>query len=230
MRKNSTHLYRTLTFLALGSLLGVAAFFGCRGTQARVMHNGEASKVGSNQAGAEVYTPMVKHGLDKLFARTAAQPVRMVAYDNGMVAPARRKVCFIGLENRSMEELGDFRDHIKMAIQRGISQAEQFEIVSDRAVEAGMRELRLRPDDLFIPENRRMFTEVMSQGTDPVDYLLFATLTSGTTVDNKDMQRDYELTFELIDTRSFTPIIESMPIRKEYSNSAKGKLSTWWKK
>jgi len=211
-------------------LLCGAVFVGCKGTQARVMHRGEADMVGSNRAGAEVYNPMVRGAIDKLLIRAAAVPIQQVGYQSGPPFPAgKRKVCFIELENASMEELGDFKEHIKAAILEGISHSDQFEIVSDRAVTAGLRMLSLRADDLFMPENRRMFVSVMGQGGTPVDYLLFAKITSGTTESNRDMQRDYTLTLELIDTQTFVPIIESAPMRKEYNNSVKGKVGNWFR-
>ena len=191
------------------------------------MHNAEGNKVGSNRAGAEVYNPMVHSAVHKLLARAAGEPIQPVGYQS---TPSKRKICFIDLENASMEELGDFKEHIKSAILEGISQSDQFEIVSDRAVTAGLRTLRLRSDDLFLPENRRMFVSVMGQGGTPVEYLLFAKITSGTTEDNRDMQRDYKLTLELIDTQTFVPILESTPMRKEYNNSVKGKIGNWFKK
>lgn len=195
------------------------------------MHNNEMDKVGSDQAGAEVYNPMVRHAVGKLLSRAAVEPIRQVGFEQGMTAmPPKRKVCFISLENASMEELGDFKEHIKTAILEGISQSDQFEIVSDRAVTAGLRALNYRPDDLFMKENMMMFTSAMGSGGNPVDYLLFAKITSGTTQDNKDMQRDYKLSLELVDTQTFVPIIESMPMRKEYSRSVKGKIGNWFKK
>jgi len=220
---------RTLLIITL--LLCGAVFVGCKGTQARVMHRGEADKVGSNRAGAEVYNPMVRSAIDKLLARAASEPIQQVNYRGEQYYPSgKRKVCFIALENASAEELGDFKEHIKSAILEGISQSEQFEIVSDRAVTAGLRALSLRSDDLFMPENRRMFVSVMGQGGTPVNYLLFARITSGTTESNRDMQRDYKLSLELIDTETFVPIIESTPMRKEYNNSVKGKIGNWFKK
>ena len=220
---------RTLQIITL--LLCGIIFIGCKGTQARVMHGGEIDKVGSNRAGAEVYNPMVRVAIDRLLARAAMEPIQQVAFQAGPQFPTgKRKVCFISLENVSIEELGDFKEHIKSAILEGISQSDQFEIVSDRAVTAGLRALSLRPDDLFMPENRRMFVSVMGQGGTPVDYLLFGKITSGTTESNRDMQRDYKLTLELIDTQTFVPIIESTPMRKEYNNSVKGKIGNWFKK
>ncbi|MDR3183119.1 MAG: penicillin-binding protein activator LpoB [Planctomycetaceae bacterium] len=207
------------------------AAFGCKGTQARLMHIGERDKVGSNRAGAEVYNPIVHSAVGKLLGRAAAEPIQQVTFQDGPQFPqGKRKVCFISLENAGMEELGDFKEHLKTAILEKISESDQFEIVSDRAVTAGLRALTLRPDDLFMQENMRMFTSAMGRGGTPVDYLLFAKITSGTTQDNKDMQRDYKLTLELVNTQTFVPIIESTPMRKEYNNSIKGKVGNWFKK
>ena len=216
---------KSLPIIAL--LLCGIAFAGCKGTQARVMHTHEQDKVGSNRAGAEVYNPIVHASIGKLLARASMEPIQQVAYHTGS---PKRKVCFISLENKSMEELGDFKEHIQMAILEGISSSDQFEVVSERAVTAGLRALSLRPDDLFMDENMRMFTSAMGRSGTPVDYLLFAKITSGTTESNRDMQRDYKLTLELINTQTFVPIIESTPMRKEYNNSVKGKVGNWFKK
>lgn len=193
------------------------------------MSHGEANKVGSNQAGAEVYNPIVRSTVDKLLARAAAEPVIQQTAMNEPMSLPKRKVCFISLENASVEELGDFKEHIKQTILEGISQSDQFEIVSDRAVESGLRALSLRPNDLFMRENMMMFTSAMGSNGEPVDYLLFGKITSGTTQDRKDVQRDYKLSLELINTKTYVPIIESTPMRKEYNNSVKGKISGWFK-
>ncbi len=197
------------------------------------MHSTETDTVGSNAAGSEVYNPLVRDATAKLLARVAVEPIQQVAYAQPMMPPSMlptRKVCFVGLENQSIEELGDFKEHIRSSISEKIAESPQFETVSDRAVTAGLRTLGLRPDDLFLEENMRMFTAAMGRGGTPVDYLLFAKITSGTTIDNKDMQRDYKLSLELIDTRTFTTIIESRPIRKDYNRSVKGKIGNWFKK
>ncbi|MDR0521450.1 MAG: penicillin-binding protein activator LpoB [Planctomycetaceae bacterium] len=218
----------TLFFFA--ALTAGVSFIGCKGTQARLMSGSEADKVGSTRAGAEVYNPIVRESVGKLLKRAAAESIQQVGYQDPRVPLPKRKVCFVGLENASMEELGDFKEHVKTAILERISESDQFEIVSDRAVTSGLRALSLRPDELFMQENMRMFTLAMGRGGTPVDYLLFAKMTSGTTESNRDIQRDYKLTLELINTQTFVPVIESAPIRKEYNNSVKGKMGSWFKK
>ena len=230
MIQTAVSYWQTFQIITVIFLCGIV-FSGCQGTKARLMRTNEFDKVGSNRAGAEVYNPMVRDATGKLLARAAAETIQQVAYNAGPLAPMpKRKVCFISFENASMEELGDFKEHIKTAILEEISVSDQFEIVSDRAVTAGLRALSLRPDDLFMQENMRMFTSAMGRGGTPVDYLLFAKITSGTTQDNRDMQRDYKLTLELIDTQTFVPLTVSTPMRKEYNNSVKGKVGNWLKK
>jgi hypothetical protein len=216
-------LYEIITLLLCGIIIA-----GCVCTQARLMHKGEADKVGSNRAGAEVYNPIVRTSVDKLLIRAATEPaIQQVGYSNPQT---RRKICFISLENASVEELGDFKEHIRSAIFEGISASDQFEVVSDRAVTAGLRALSLRSDDLFVQENLRMFSSIMGQSGTPIDYLLFAKITSGTTESHRDVQRDYKLSLELVNTQTFTHITESALMKKEYNNSIKGKIENWFKK
>ena len=77
----------------------------------------------------------------------------------------------------------------------------------------------------------RTFVQVMEQQGQPFDYLLFAKLTSGTTRENHDYQRDYVLTLELVDIRTGEQDKQSAMLSKAYHHSwisrAKSKLSPW---
>jgi hypothetical protein len=194
------------------------------------MHRGEESMVGSNKAGSEVYNPIVYATVDKLIGRVAANnSVRLTGYNPNMPY-SKLNVYFAGIENRSTEELGDFRDHLRNSINEKITKSDQFAIVSDHAVNAILHNISLRPDDLFAEHNMQNFISAMGKNGTPVDYILFSEITSGTTEANKDMQREYKLTLRLIDTKTWQEIVESSNIRKEYNNSAKGKFFNWFKK
>src|SRR5690606_36657503 len=106
-----------------------------------------------------------------------------------------------------------------------IVQSQGFDAVSRRVVEAALREARLRPDSLLVPENMRIFTGLLERHGQPVDYLLFATITSGTTTRNDSQQRDYVLTLELVDVNTGSYDKQSAEIRKGYHKTAAGK---WW--
>jgi hypothetical protein len=77
----------------------------------------------------------------------------------------------------------------------------------------------------MIPDNMRLFTAVLERQGAPIDYLLYAKLTSGTTQRNTSKQRDYLLTLELTNVHSGVYSKESAEIRKGYHKSA---LGSFW--
>lgn len=204
-----------------GCVTGVAGLTGCRATQkGTVLKDGQADMVGSHAAGAETYKPLIDESLGKLLARQSTVPVVVAAggaAPPGVIGP--KKICFVGLENKSSEELGDFKDHIVEIIDNRINEPGVFLPISRRFTDAGLRECRLRPDELFLPMNQRKFLAVMEAQGQPFDYLLFATVTSGTTRDNGASQKDYMLTLELVNIRTGTPDKESATLRKGYAKS-----------
>jgi hypothetical protein len=194
---------------------------GCREKQyAQVLRPDQHDMVGSHAAGAETYRPLIDEAVGKLLARHG----HGVATAGGPAPCPCKRICFVGLENKSAEELCDFKDQIVQIIDTQIVQSGIFQPISRRYVQAGLREARLRPDELFLPRNQRFFLEVMEKQGQPFDYLLFATLTSGTTRENADYQRDYLLTLELIDLNTGEPDKESAILRKGYHHSRLGRL------
>ena len=188
---------------ALAVSLLVAALAGCRGQQyARVIQPGEQEMVGSHAAGQETFRPLIDEAVLKLVARHEAPAHMQVSAGPELLPPPKMRVCFVGVENCTAEEIGDFKAQIYESIDTRLLECGSCSPISRRFVEAGLRETRLRPDQLFIPENMRMFVGIMEQQGQPFEYLLFAKLTSGTTRENKDYQRDYMLTLELIDIRT----------------------------
>lgn len=187
------------------------ALLGCRGQQVgEVMKDNKKDLVGSHAAGAETYKPLIDEALGKLLARQDAglQPA---------TAPtAPKRVCFVGLENKSSEELGDFKDQIVEIIDTRINTSQTFVQISRKFVEAGLREARIRPDELFVPAKQRQFLAAMEAQGAPCDYLLFANVTSGTTRSNDVSQKDYLLTLELVNIQTGVPDKESASIRKGY--------------
>jgi hypothetical protein len=211
----------TVSVLAL-----IAAQSGCRGRQtAQVLKPGEADMVGSHTAGAETYKPLIDEAVAKLLARHSTQVVP-VGYEGDVPLPGRR-VCFVGVENKSSEELGDFKEQIYQHIDTRILESQTYQAISRRFVEAGLMECRLRPDQLFVPENMRIFTGVMEKQGQPFDYLLYATVTSGTTRSNADYQRDYVLTLEMINIRSGKAEKESAALSKGYNVSVMAKVKNF---
>jgi hypothetical protein len=215
-------------FLRTGGLglmgLGVLAEAGCRGQQtAHVVQPGENNLVGSHAAGAETYRPLVDQTVSELLARHS-HGIQPAGFTQGASPGGPMRICFIGVENKSVEEIGDFKDQLYEQIDGRIVQSQVYQPVSRRFVEAALRESRLRPDELFIPQNMRIFTARLEQMGQPFDFLLYATLTSGTTRSNKDTQRNYLLTLEMINVRTGQPEKVFCEIDKKYDASARAKL------
>ena len=171
---------------------GVILAAGCRGTQkAHVMNPTEKDMVGSHTAGARKPGAADQQTVAQLLGPECHRAdCRRTGRDS-----TRKKICFVGVENKAREEIGDFREQIYQKIDNCINTSESFEVIHRKFVEAGLRQCGLRPEDLFVPNNRRNFVAVMEQLQQPFDYLMYATITSGTTKSNhKDDQRDYLLT------------------------------------
>lgn len=202
-------------------LVGVlGGMMGCRGHQfGHVIQDSQSDIVGSHAAGAETMNPLVDQAVGSLLARQCVQPSSGMGSETGGTA---KRICFVGVENLSAEELGDFKEQIYEMIDTRIASSESFESVSRRFVDAGLLQTRLRPDALFLPENMQVFTSAMSQQGQPFDYMLFAKLTSGTTEKNRDYQRDYLLTLELVDVKTGHFDKESAKIRKGYHTTRLG--------
>lgn len=203
--------------------IGLAAA-GCRGHQyGHVLKDKNDDLVGTHAAGAETFKPLIDEAVGKLLSRQAAE-VRPVSTTEPTL---HKRICFVGVENKSSEELGDFKDQITEIIDNRIVESHVFETISRRYVRAGLQAARLRSDELFLPDNQRQFTAIMEQSGQPFDYLLFASVTSGTTRSNDSFQRDYLLTLELVDIHNGHPDKESATIRKGYHKSKLGKLAKY---
>ncbi|HEX4143460.1 MAG TPA: penicillin-binding protein activator LpoB [Pirellulales bacterium] len=217
---------RQFLHASLAALAPLAAA-GCRSNQfARVKKPGEGDMVGSHQAGAETFKPLVDEAVSCLLAHHSGQPaVQQVSGSSEPIAPGVMRICFVGVENKTAEEIGDFKDQLYQVIDSRILESHVFQPISQRFVEAGLMEARLRPDQLMIPENRRIFARIMEQQGQSFDFLLYATLTSGTTRVNKDYQRDYLLTMEMVNLQTGDYDKQSATITKGYYHS---RVSRWW--
>jgi hypothetical protein len=237
------------------SLCAIAAFaslsmVGCASSQyGHLLASKDKDLVGSHSAGAATWNPLVDEAVAKLLGTCppliqpasfaghtsiGSAPIDSPAIDSAPIGSAAigsalvsgpASVCFVGIENKSAEELGDFKDQLYERIDSQINSSDTFRSVSRRMVEAALRETRMRPDSLYVENSRRLFTASLNRQGVPVDYLLYATVTSGTTDRNQNSQRDYVLTVELVNVHTGDYVKESAEIRKGYSKTRAGK---WW--
>ena len=185
---------------------------GCRGRPyAHILRKEDPDLVGTTAAGAATYRPLIETAVSSLLSRHAGGGATLAG-----TAAEKIRICFLGVENRSAEELGDFKYAIYEQIDTCIERSNVYRPISRRFVESALREARLRPDQLFLPHNRRTFAAVLESKGQPVDYLLFARITTGTTEANRDYQRDYLLTLELVNVATGDYDKETALLRKRY--------------
>ncbi len=219
---------RSLAVLGSTGLMMLCAVIasGCRGHQyAQVLDADQRDMVGSHEAGAETFKPLIDESVARLLVRHQTG-MHAVSYQPGVRQPMQ--VCFVGVENRSAEEIGDFKDQIYQQIDTQLVNSEQFHPVSRRFVEAAMRQMRARPDELLLPQYRRQFAALLQREGQPVDFLLFATITSGTTRNNNSYQRDYLLTLELVNVHTGDYDKESATLRKGYHRTRVAAWKNYW--
>lgn len=222
-RATNVGLVPVLFWLGLALMIGVAG--GCRNHQyAHVLKDHQKDIVGSHEAGAETFNVLVDESVAKLLGRQSEDCI-----DPQTGETVLKRICFVGVDNRSSEDIGDFKDQLFEQIDSAIASSGTFNTISSIYVENGLRHLRLRPDDLMVPANLADFQAVMQRNEQPFDYLLFGKLTSGTTNDNQSYQRDYLLTLELVNVNDGSFDKESAKVRKGYHQSRLGKWSkyTW---
>jgi hypothetical protein len=208
--------------------LGLGVVAGCRSTQtAEVRDPSKTDMVASHQAGAETFKPLVEQAVGTLLMRNSQPTVIQTGTAPSLAPPTPKRICFVAVENKSAEEIGDFKEQLYQIIDTHIVQSNVFIPVSKRFVDAGLTQTRLRPDALMVPQNMALFAAAMSQQGQPFDWLLYATITSGTTRDNKEMQRDYLLTLEMISVDCGAYDKQSATISKSYYHS---KTAKWMSK
>ncbi len=197
---------------------------GCRGYQfGHVVKPDAPNLVGSHKAGSEVYDPLVDEAVAKLLARQQVVTQDTPIGPDGNPLP--KTVFFVGVENKSSEDIGDFKDQLYQQIDSQLLRSPSFRPITRRMLDAALFETRLRPDSLYIPDNMRLLMSVLERDGAPVDYLLYAVLTSGTTTRNSSTQRDHTLTLELVNVHSGVSDKESAEVRKGYHKTAMG--SVW---
>ena len=205
------------------SIVTLTGMVGCRGYQyGHVLKPEAANMVGSHEAGAEVFDPLIDEAVAKLLARQNVVSEDCPLGPNGQ--PMKKSICFVGIENKSAEDIGDFKDKLYNQIDSRILESTCFQSMSKRMVDAALHETRMRPDALMLPDNMRLFIAVLERSGAPVDYFMYATLTSGTTKRNSSTQRDYELTLELVNLHSGFADKVNAEVRKGYHKTAAGKV------
>lgn len=183
---------------------------GCSsGPRGRIMSNADQDYVGNRAAGAAEFDRLISGAVERLLKDYSASNSGLEKMD----------VVVLGVENQSSEELGDWQEQIYSLISTSINRSDRYRTVSRRFIDEALRETRLRPEELFLPAQRRTFAAALERSGSPVDAIIFPKLTSGTTNAGEGIkQRNYVLELELVDVESGYNTQVSERLRKEYQS------------
>ena len=179
----------------------------CNLPSARILKPSEPDAVGARAAGAATFDQLLRGAVNKL----------LLSHGAARQADTKPTVAVLRGENASSEELGDWQEQVFDKISTSINESGRYSTISLRYIDAGLRESRLRRDDLFIPAKRRVFLDVLETAKVPAQILIFPKLTTGTTeLGPRKAQRNYLLTLELVDIATGKDFRVSEEVRKAY--------------
>ena len=195
--------------LALAALGLVGS--GCTGPSARMKGEDEGTLVDVKKGGAETYKKLIH---DTVVALLDEHRLLLQG------AAEKPLVAFVGVENKSSEELGEFRAAMNNEITTALVNSRYYAIVSMRAVDAAKREANVRSiDDLATKRNREAFISVLNRDGAPPQYLLAGSVTTMTSRGSGEKERVYQLTLEMWDSSS--GVVQSQKteeVRKAYTD------------
>jgi hypothetical protein len=183
--------------------------FSCGSNQsARILDENEADLVDVDSAGAATFDKLVDPTVDKL----------LEPYKGEFAELKVRRLAFVDLDNRTKEELADWRDHLIDLIEISINKRRAFKAVSVKAISVVLKEMGGPPvEQLVLPSKRREFAKILERDTAPVQYLLYGRLTRGGTKGANTRQADYLLTLELMNIETGESNTVGTKVRKEFS-------------
>lgn len=195
----------TLTLCLSLAALTLASCFGP--PRARIMGDDEPDKVGVRRGGAAAFNKLIRDVQTELVQRPSP----------GLNRGQMRRAAFVNLENRTAEELGEWRDLMIDRLRIGVSEHPEITIISEQMVGAVLGKMGNPPvNELFLPAGRRKFAAILEQESSPVDMLIYGSLTRGTTQgEGVDRQIDYLLTLEIVDVKSGESRFAKGYVRKE---------------
>ena len=210
------------------ALLTLVFLVGCATQQGKLVDADAPTRVGSHRAGTEIYDPAAEAAVAGLLEQAARAPISSADAGKTVAQLTEeygvRKICFLGVENAGGEEMGDIREDLAEVVRTKIARSDVFETIDSRMATAALRETGLRVEDLLLPEKRERFAAALGESETPFDYILFAKVTTATTVDNKDSQVKYSLTLDLVNVRTGSSIRETVSLKKDYNRSVKAKV------
>ncbi|MEE2886086.1 MAG: hypothetical protein VX951_01530 [Planctomycetota bacterium] len=175
------------------------------GPSARIMEDDEKNMVDTDGAGAAAFEKLITESVTKLLDRHRGDEAGIQV----------RRLAFVDLQNRTKEELGEWREQLIDRIQIGIDQHPAYRIVAEELVTAVLSEMGNLPvEKLLLPKSQREFAKVLEKKKSPVQFLMYGSLTRGGTRGDDGRQANYLLTLRLINAATGDTDTEGAMVRK----------------
>jgi len=172
------------------------------------MDDDEKDMVDVRGAGAASFEKLITESVTKLLDRHKGD-------ETGI---KMRRLAFVDLQNRTKEELGEWREQLIDRIQIGVDQHPAYRIVAEEMVTAVLSEMGNPPvEKLLLPKPQREFAKVLEKKNSPVEFLMYGSLTRGGTAGDDGRQANYLLTLRLINTATGDTDTEGSMVRKWFS-------------
>jgi len=178
------------------------------------MDEDEGNIVDKGKIGIEGYDKIIHSAMDDLLKREqlkrGSAEIKLIGW--------------VGLLNKTSDrDTGsDIESASNNTIERMIVQSGQYKFMGPEVMKAVMSEVGVTDINklLAIAEKRARFITVLEKQGDVPDYLLIGDLTSASSKGSGLTQKNYQLTFKLIDARSGITydMVQSKEFRKMYRN------------
>lgn len=190
---------RPARLAGLLSTLLLAALPGCRGLQLVRFDATDSAAEALSRADEAAFGPVVEDAVASLLARHVPAPALQASFDEGTLSPpAPKRICVVA--DTGTDETGVL-EPIRAILERRIAASSMFAPADPDLVAATLHTSRTEPEALVVPENRKAFASALEEQGQPIDYLLFVTLTSDPEVPPTSGGPAF-LTLELIDAKS----------------------------
>lgn len=193
---------------ALAVAFGAAA---CTGPSARMKTDDEGTLVDVSKGGTETYKELIRKGVLSL----------LESHRKVLAGGAERPLlAFVGIQNKSSEELGEFREAMSNEIETALVESGLYQVISMEAVNAAKRESNLRDvSDLTVARPREAFLSVLNKDGRAPQYILFGVSTTMSSQGISERERTYQLKLQMMDSSNGIVQTQKMvEVRKAYED------------
>ena len=196
---------------ATAALLAAAMAAGCTGPSARMKTDDEGTLVDVSKGGTETYKALISKGVNQVLEE------HRLTLAGGAERPL---IAFLGIRNKSSEELGEFKTAMTNEIETALVSTRYYQVISMEAVYAAQREANIRDiSDLTTNRGREAFLAVLNKDGRPPQFLFYGESTTMSSQGIGERERTYQLKLQMLDSSNGIVQTQKMvEVRKAYED------------